>query len=766
MPSEHIHIDGIVQGVGFRPFVYRLARAHQLSGWVRNDSRGVDIEITGPEPTLDAFARALQEEAPPLAHIRQVRRQRIAEQDFSDFHIIHSQEASGFTLVSPDVALCSHCLHELFQPDDRRYRYPFITCTNCGPRFSIIRSLPYDRPATTMAPFLMCSDCQAEYDNPLNRRFHAQPNACAACGPHVWLETAEGSQRIMAQDDAMRTAAQWLQKGAILAIKGLGGFHLACDATNSGAVQDLRRRKTRPHKPLAVMMRDMAMVRAYCHLSVAEEALLTSPAAPIVLLEPRTGHDLAPEIAPGQRTLGVMLPYTPLHHILLHDTARPLVMTSGNRQNEPIARTNSEARAHLAHLTDAFLWHNRPIHNRIDDSVWMVAADGPVPVRRSRGEAPRPIELAVQAPEPILAVGSQMKNTFCLLTGNQAFLSQHIGEMDYLETWDFFTESVQRYQNLFGIQPQIIAHDLHPEFSAAALDVATTLAPDARVLPVQHHHAHIAACLAENQVNGPVIGLALDGTGYGPDGAIWGGEALIADLQSYRRVGHWQPFLLPGAEAAIHQPRRIALGLLLALFDEMPSDLDVVARASAPLRQAVRVQVRTRLNTPVTTSCGRFFDAVAALLRVRDEISYQAQAAIELETLAAPQIPAAPYPVQLIRAHETWQLPTLAIFRALVDDLRQRTPVAHIAARFHATLITTLSQMVQRLRHETGLNQVALSGGCFQNRILLEGLLHALQTQGFTLYTHHQVPPNDGGLSLGQAAIAAATARPPKNLCV
>jgi hydrogenase maturation protein HypF len=431
-------------------------------------------------------------------------------------------------------------------------------------------------------------------------------------------------------------------------------------------------------------------------------------------------------------------------------------MTSGNRQNEPIARTNDEARANLAGLADGFLWHNRPIHNRVDDSVWMVTGDGPLPLRRSRGEAPRPIELAVSAAEPILAAGSQMKNTFCLLTGNQAFLSQHIGEMDYLETWDFFVESVRRYQELFGIRPRIIAHDLHPDFTLAALGALDDLIPHARAMPIQHHHAHIAACLAENQARGPVIGLALDGTGYGPDGTVWGGEILIADLEDYRRAGRWQPFPLPGGEAAIRQPLRIALGLLQTTFGGLPPDLDVVGRAEDSLRRAVVTQVQRGINAPATTSCGRFFDATAALLGVRDAVTYEGQAAIELETLAATHPPATPYPVQLTSSQGLWEIPTRAIFREMVADLREGAPAAEIAARFHATLIHLLSQMAQRLRQETGLNQVALSGGCFQNRILLEGLLHVLRNQGFTIFTHHQVPTNDGGLSLGQAVIAAS----------
>ncbi len=757
MAAEHIHVEGIVQGVGFRPFVYRLAHTHGLRGWVRNNSRGVDIEVAGPPEAIEAFVRDLRAQAPPLAQIRALHRHAIPEQDFGGtFRILHSEAEEGFTLVPPDVATCPDCLRELFDPADRRYRYPFINCTNCGPRFSIIRALPYDRPNTTMAAFVMCPACQAEYDDPLNRRFHAQPDACPECGPHLWLESRDGSQSLFDEDQALRTAARWLTEGRIVAVKGLGGFHLACDATNDEAVQELRRRKTRPHKPLALMMRDLAMVRAYCELTPEEEALLTSPAAPIVLLKPRPHTDLSPHIAPGQQRLGVMLPYTPLHHLLLHEVNRPLVMTSGNRRDEPIARTNAEAREKLADLADAFLWHNRPIHNRVDDSVWMVTAEGPLPIRRSRGYAPQPVELAFRAAEPVLATGSQMKNTFCLLAGNQAFLSQHIGEMDHLETWDFFTESVARYQDLFGIRPRLVAHDLHPDFTVAALEALQDLAPGAQTVAVQHHHAHIAACLAENGVTGPVIGVALDGTGYGPDGTVWGGEILVADLQTHRRVGRWQPFALPGNEAAIRQPMRIALGLWTAAFGTVPPDLPTLTEdVPEALIRTVAQQVTKGVNAPLTSSCGRLFDAVAALLGVRREVTYEGQAAIELETLAATAWPAPAYPVALHQTGELMEFPTLAVFRAVVEDLRHGVPVTSIAARFHATVIAGVVEMVRAVRQAEGLTQVALSGGCFQNRLLLEGLTQALRREGLTVYTHHRVPTNDGGLSLGQAVVAA-----------
>ncbi len=760
MPAEHIHVDGIVQGVGFRPFVYRLAYRYGLRGWVRNHTRGVDIEIAGPQENLEAFVRALQEEAPPLAHIRHITRTPIPETNFDgDFRILHSESEEGFTLVPPDVATCPDCLRELFDPHDRRYRYPFINCTNCGPRFSIIRKLPYDRPNTTMATFTMCPACLEEYNNPLDRRFHAQPNACPECGPHVWFEDVENGQSVFDSDRAITTTSHWLLEGRIVAIKGLGGFHLACDATNDRAVRTLRQRKTRPHKPLALMMRDLDMVRAYCYLSPAEEELLTSPRAPIVLLDPRPDTDLSPLVAPGQRRVGVMLPYTPLHHLLLREVNRPLVMTSGNRQDEPIARTNAEARDHLSDLADAFFWHNRPIYNRVDDSVWTLTALGPLPIRRSRGYAPQPIEVPIEALEPVLATGSEMKNTFCLLARDLAFLSQHIGELDLAETWAFFTESVGRYQELFGITPHIVAHDMHPDFTVMALDALQNLAPGARAVPVQHHHAHIAACMAENGITHPVIGVALDGTGYGPDGTVWGGEILVADMKAYQRVGRWQVFPLPGSEAAIRRPVRIALGLLHLAY-ETPPHVPLMDRVDPTLRHTVSIQVQRGLNAPLTSSCGRLFDAVAALLGVRDEVTYEGQAAIELETLAATAWPAEPFPFTLGQTAGLWEFPTLAVFRAVVEAQEKGDSPAHIAARFHATVIAGVRRMVAEVHRATGLDAVALSGGCFQNRLLLEGLTQGLVTDGFTVYTHHQVPPNDGGISLGQAVIAATISRP------
>ena len=764
--TYRIHVDGIVQGVGFRPFVYRLAQRYGLTGWVRNSSLGVDIEVTGPLDALEAFSHALQTEAPPLAHIHSVHLQEVdpPHTPTQEFRIIPSEKAEGFTLVSPDVATCADCLAEVLDPANRRYRYPFTNCTNCGPRFSIIRRLPYDRPHTTMAAFPMCPECQAEYEDPLNRRFHAQPNACPRCGPHVWLEVKppwEAHVPEEAVDDIARTAAL-LRKGAIVAIKGLGGFHLACDATQSQAVRRLRQRKPRPHKPLALMMRDVEMVREYAHLTPEAEALLTSPAAPIVLLPPREGTNLAPEVAPGQRTIGVMLPYTPLHHLLLRDAQVPLVMTSGNRTDEPIAYTNELARSTLDPIVDAFLWHNRPIHNRVDDSVWTTTAAGSMPIRRARGYAPYPLPLPIRARDPILAMGSYMKNTFCLVSGSHAFLSQHIGEMEYASTWEFFTESLSRFMDLFGIRPRVVAHDAHPDFTALAHEVLQDVLAleEIRWVAVQHHHAHVAACLADNQIVGDVIGIILDGTGYGGDGTIWGGEILVANERTYRRVGRIAPFPLPGGDSAIRAPWRVALALVkLALGDIPPTVLDQLD-VPPSVAQIVLRQVERGINAPLTSSCGRLFDAVAALLGIRREITYEGQAAIELETVAASFSGIrreAGYPVPVTQVDGLWTLDAGAIIRHVLQDMATAVEASRVAYRFHRTIARALVEMAERVREETGLSRVVLSGGCFQNRLLLEELIALLQENGFTVYTHRHVPPNDGGLSLGQALIAAAT---------
>lgn len=788
---HHIHVTGIVQGVGFRPFVYNLALQHTLAGWVCNTSDGVDIEVQGRPEQLTAFAAALERQAPPLARIERVEVIEVAPNGDRDFIIRPSVVRAGTSLVSPDVATCPACLSELFDPADRRFGYPFTNCTHCGPRYTIITAMPYDRPATTMRVFPMCPQCQAEYENPSDRRFHAQPNACPVCGPHVrFLPAMRGAGGEDPPDDhsAIAAAVQALWAGQIVAVKGLGGFHLACDATNVATVAALRWRKARPAKPFAVMMATLDEVRLHCEVSPEAEALLTSAARPIVLLPWKANSTIAPAVAPRSRTLGVMLPYTPLHHLLLRQVQRPLVMTSGNRADEPIAQTNDQAQATLSGLADAFLLHNRDIHARCDDSVWFLSAGGPQPIRRSRGYIPDPLRLPWPVEKPVLAVGAELKNTFCLLKGDPgsqgqslAFLSPHVGDLENLETLAFFEEALTHYRDLFQFEPQVIAHDLHPDYMSTqyarklrrgggASPLPTSppsppligeggkgeAGPGGRAIAVQHHHAHIASCLADNGVAGPVIGVALDGTGYGPDGHIWGGEFLVADLAGFRRAGHLEYLPLPGGEAAIHKTWRLALAYSQTLLGKVP-DIPTLAAYSPTERRIVLQQTVRGLNTPLTSSCGRLFDAVSALTGVCSEATYEGQAAIELEAVSLDGYTedVRPYPFTLDVAEGVHILRLRPLFEALVADVRQGTPVAVIGARFHTMLVAAVLEVCRRLREQTGLNEVALSGGCFQNRLLLDGASQALGEAGFIVYTHHRVPANDGGVSLGQAIVAA-----------
>ncbi|MGC8788102.1 MAG: carbamoyltransferase HypF, partial [Anaerolineae bacterium] len=653
--AKHIEITGIVQGVGFRPFVYNLAVSHGLRGWVRNTSAGVEIEVEGSSEALSAFLDQLATQAPPLARIESISVTDIPLNGYSEFVILESQPLAGaYQLVSPDIATCADCLRELFDPQDRRYGYPFINCTNCGPRFTIIEDIPYDRPKTTMRDFTMCPECQAEYDNPANRRFHAQPNACPVCGPHLWLvarsefaaspsigsyalpNAANAVLQSRNDQDTIVAASQLLKQGAILALKGLGGFHLACDATNQDAVRRLRERKHRPHKPFALMMPSLDDIQRHCWVTPEEAALLTSPASPIVLLRWREESSVVRDVAPHNRYLGVMLPYTPLHHLLLREIGRPLVMTSGNLSEEPIAKDNDEALQRLASLADAFLLHNRAIYARYDDSVWFIPLpEQPQPIRRARGYAPNPVRLSFPL-RNILACGAELKNTFCLTRDRYAFISQHIGDMENLETLEHFEATVKLYEHLFRTHPEMLACDLHPDYLATRYAHERARAENLPLLEIQHHHAHIASCLADNDWSpeaGPVIGVAMDGTGLGNDGHIWGGEFLIADYSSSERWGHFQYLPLPGGDAATRKPYRIALGYLLHCLKEIPQ-LPFLASMPAQESEIIRQMVEQNIHTPLTSSCGRLFDAVSALLGVCLETSYEAQAAIELEMTA------------------------------------------------------------------------------------------------------------------------------------
>jgi hydrogenase maturation protein HypF len=752
LQGARIFISGIVQGVGFRPFVYALAQRYNLTGWVRNTSAGVDIEVDGDPEQLAAFVAAIRQEAPPLAYIDRMEVDDRPANGFSEFEIRHSEPIpNAFQPISPDVSLCDDCRRELFDPSDRRYRYPFINCTNCGPRFTIIKDIPYDRPKTTMAPFEMCPECRFEYEDPADRRFHAQPVACPVCGPQIWLEV-EGS-RLGEREEALRLARRMLREGKIVAVRGLGGFHLACDAANSEAVEELRRRKFRVDKAFAVMMPDVASIESQCQLNPPEIELLTSSARPVVILERRLGSDISPAVAPGQSTLGVMLPYTPLHELLLEPEPgypRALVMTSGNLSEEPIATGNQEARKRLADLADAFLLHDRDIHVRCDDSVYRVFRSDRYPIRRSRGYAPYPVPLPWEAPS-LLATGPELKNTFCLTRDKYAFVSHHIGDMENYETLQSFQDGIEHFERLFRIQPTAIAYDLHPNYMATryALDRA-----QARGLPgygVQHHHAHIAACMADNRLKeGVVIGFAFDGTGYGEDGAIWGGEVLLADYVEYERSYHLEYIPMPGGEAAIRQPWRLALAWLRAAGLVWDEGLAPAAAASLSERQIIDSMLEGDVNAPQTSSLGRLFDAVAALSGGRQVVNYEAQAAIEFEAALDPGE----------KGHYQFEvddsvIQVVPVIRQVVADVQAGVRLPVISARFHNGLAALVLQLADHLRNVHGVERVALSGGVWQNMVLLRLASRSLQQEGFEVLTHRRVPTNDGGVALGQAAVAA-----------
>lgn len=750
-----IHITGVVQGVGFRPFVYGLATRLALTGWVRNTSAGVDIEVDGTPEALEAFVEALRVEVPPLARIDGVHVEERAPDGFTGFEIVHSASiAEAFQPISPDVSLCEDCRRELLDPADRRHRYPFINCTNCGPRFTIIMDIPYDRPNTTMAPFPMCPECAAEYEDPRDRRFHAQPVACPVCGPQIWLEL--GGERIAEREDALQASRRLLREGRIVAVKGLGGFHLACDASNPSAVGTLRRRKLRVDKPFALMMFDLATVERHCFVDEVERALLGSRERPVVILRRRPGSDVAAEVAPAQDTLGVMLPYTPLHVLLLEPEAgfpQALVMTSGNLSEEPIATANDEARGRLAELADAFLMHDRGIQTRCDDAVLRAFEGAVYPMRRSRGYAPFPVRLPWEAP-PLLAAGAELKNTFCLTRGSYGFLSHHIGDMENYETWRAFEEGVDHYERLFRVRPEAVAYDRHPDYLATRYALERAEREGLAAVGVQHHHAHVAACMAEHGLKGdrPVIGVAFDGTGYGDDGAIWGGEFLLADYRRYERPYHLAYVPMPGGDAAVRQPWRLALAWLAQAGLDWDDDLPPVGAADAQARGVVRRMLELELNAPRTSSAGRLFDAVSALIGVCLEVNYEAQAAIELEA-KVDERERDGYPFAL----DGEVIDPVPLIRAVLEDLRAGLSVGRMASRFHNGLATMVDDVCRVLRDRYGVDEVALSGGVWQNMVLLSQTVQRLRQAGFKVYLHRQVPANDGGLALGQAAVAIQT---------
>jgi hydrogenase maturation protein HypF len=778
MIGTRIHITGIVQGVGFRPFVFNHAIQKGLTGWVCNTSAGVDIEVNGEPGDITIFIQTLKSDAPPLARIDSFDVQQIPCKHYDKFEIIQSKAITdAFQPISPDISICPDCLKELFDPDDRRYRYPFINCTNCGPRLTIIDDIPYDRPNTTMRDFEMCPACKAEYTDPTNRRFHAQPIACPVCGPQVWLEfpiykmNAQNKQIIRGNDAILRVQVLLL-KGKIVAIKGLGGFHLACDATNPKAVEELRRRKLRVDKPFGLMMADIAAIEAHCSIEATACQLLESRERPIVIVDRKESSSITFEVAPKQNTLGVMLPYTPLHYLLFdHPDSKktwigrdkrfympPLVMTSGNISEEPIAINNEDAQDRLSGLADAFLMHDRPIRTRCDDSVIRTYRGASFPIRRSRGYAPFPVYLKSDSPQ-VLATGGELKNTFCIVNNRYAFLSHHIGDMENYETYQSFEDSVTHYESLFRVKPEAIAYDLHPNYLATRYAIDRAEREGLPSFGIQHHHAHIVSCMAEHSLpsDQPVIGVAFDGTGYGEDGAIWGGEFLLADYRGFKRVCHLKYIPLPGGDTAIRKPARIALAYLWTSNLDWEAELQPVSALCAEELNILKSQLELKINTPLTSSMGRFFDAVASICGVRQKVNYEAQAAIEFEALADPN-ETGEYSFLLepdgSYSGETSQIDPFPLVGEVISDLNHGVAIAKISGRFHNSVAKMVSKVCNQIRNDYGISQVVLSGGVWQNLTLLNRTCNQLRSDNFNIHIHHQVPTNDGGLALGQAVVA------------
>jgi hydrogenase maturation protein HypF len=776
MAVEEIRVRGTVQGVGFRPTVYRLAKACGLYGDVCNDGQGVLIRVSGSEEALTEFVARLQTECPPLAKINQLTRIPYEGKfNFNNFVISSSVNSAIKTEIVPDSATCPQCQQEIFDPFSRFYRYPFTNCTHCGPRLSIIRAIPYDRCNTSMSAFVICPECAKEYHDVENRRFHAQPVACHACGPTAWLERADGKSvtaSMFSMLDDVDAVCTLLQKGEIVAIKGLSGIHLACDATQETAVQKLRQRKKRYHKPLALMARDIEIIEQYCLINAKEKELLTSSAAPIVLLQATGKKVVVPSVAAEQNTLGFMLPYTPLHHLILRRMNRPIVLTSGNLADEPQCIDNDEARAKLGTIADYFLFHNREIINRVDDSVVRVVGDKVQTIRRARGYVPAPISLPLgfhKIPQ-ILAMGSELKNTFCLLREGEAILSQHLGDLENAAAFNAYQETLNLYLNLFEHQPEVIAVDKHPEYLSSKLGKELADTNQIPIHQIQHHHAHIAACMAENGINlnsPPVLGIALDGLGYGDDNTLWGGEFLLADYRKFQRLATFKPVAMIGGEQAIYQPWRNTYAQLIAanLWDDCQqqyADLEIVKFLNKKPLKLLNQLIDKKINSPPASSVGRLFDAVAAAIGIyRDECSYEGQAAIAMEAIVDVSSlnndkETLIYPFSFSFSDSIYYIDPRPMWQALLNDLQQQIPQPVMAAKFHKGLANAIVQMVKHLSQENLINQVVLTGGVFQNCILLEQVTKQLQTLGIKVLTHSLVPANDGGLSLGQAVIAAA----------
>jgi len=775
MNAVKININGIVQGVGFRPFIYRLAKKHGLAGWVLNSSQGVEIHVQGRNEGIELFLSQVKSELPPQALIDAMAVSQAEPGDYKDFVIRESLNSGGATRISPDIALCSDCLNEMMDANDRRYLYPFINCTNCGPRFSIIQNTPYDRPLTSMAGFAMCADCQKEYDDPEDRRFHAQPNACPVCGPRVWLCGRDGKAKAE-RSEAMTKTAELLLSGEILAVKGIGGFHLACDAGNDSAVKKLRDRKNRPDKPLALMGGSLEDVRSICRVSGAEEKVLGSSQAPIVLLRKteikrQNKNNISEQVAPGNNHLGVMLPYAPVHHLLFRELKKinpelkALVMTSGNVQDEPVLAGNREALSRLAGLADHFLLNDRDIENRNDDSIVFITdtinikseikkqndqeslsnENQPIVqiVRHSRGYAPNPIILPVSVP-PTLAVGGEMKNVFCLASGHKAYLSQYIGEMNNLATLEYFKETVEKYQKWFQIKPEVIVHDLHPDYLTTRWAKEQT---GVALKTVQHHQAHILSTLADNGKMVPAIGVAFDGTGYGGDGNIWGGEFFLFDGKTMDRAGHLEYLPLPGGETSIKKPYRIAAAYGKYLLNELPAS--VFPKEYQPELDLISKQLDSKFNLAWTSSLGRLFDAVSALLGVCPAITFEAQAAIALENCVDPGTNGR-YDHQIIQSDGQSIVLLKEMWRQLTEDVKKGVAPGVCSAKFHNTIVDFTLAMCDNLKLRSGIKTVALSGGVFQNRTLLDHIRQGLLQKDYQVLIHRQVPSNDGGIALGQ----------------
>jgi len=770
-------VSGIVQGVGFRPFVRRLASRYALGGFVRNEAGDVVIEVEGDAATLDRFSEELIRQSPPLARIDRVDWRPVDVADEREFRIQRSRIGpSAQILISPDVATCDDCLAELLDPSDRRYRYPFLNCTNCGPRLTIIRGAPYDRNRTTMDRFSMCAACRAEYEDPTDRRFHAQPIACHDCGPQLTLRNASG--RAICCDDAIHALADALRSGKIVAMKGVGGYHLVCDARNASAVEQLRQRKQRDAKPFAIMVRDVAAAAELCSISAIEKNVLMSWRRPIVLLSKRPACDdvIAAAVAPENPCTGIMLPHTPLHHLLFRELNDvPLVMTSGNRSDEPIVYRDNDALERLGVIADVFVTHDRPIHIRCDDSVTRVMAGRELPVRRSRGDAPLPLLLPTELSQPILAVGGQLKNTFALGRGDRVIVSHHLGDLEHVEALHAFARDIELYERLFDVRPERIVHDLHPDYASTRYAVRRSAEcdPALRVplVAVQHHHAHMASCLLEHQLDGSAIGVIFDGTGLGTDGAIWGGEFLTGDCSHFERAGHLRYTGLPGGDRAVREPWRMAVSHLL----DADCDVDVMSeRIPASTLRTIRAMLEQRLNAPPTSSMGRLFDAVAAIIGIRDFVSYEGQAAMELEWLATTvESPGGRYPFDVIEVPATgaaespvasrstdaaFIIDTRPLIRAIADEVQRGTDRPLIARRFHSSVVEIIEQACRRIRIRTTLKRVVLSGGVFMNRVLTEETMARLTHIGFDVYSNERIPCNDGGLSPGQLAVAVASA--------